>query len=359
MGHTHRAAFAATLTLAAIATANAQDDAAFPEPERGSYVIENFEFEDGGVLPEMTVSYLTIGDPANPPVLITHGTTGQAEGMLNEPFAGNLYGPGQPLDASRYFLILVDAIGAGQSSKPSDGLRAEFPEQTLLDMVNAQKMLLEDHLDIERLHVKIGFSMGGMLTWTWLTEYPGFMDGGVPIASLPGPMAGRNWMMRRMVIDAVRDDPAWNGGDYEEQPPMLQYMSAWFGIATSNGNLRLQELGATREQADAFVDDKKENTTVGDANDVMYMWNASRNFDPTPKLGDIEARVLVILSQDDERNPVELPMLEENMAMIPDAELYIVPEDAQTKGHGTTFDAGYYADVLGEWMRTLPNAPTD
>ena len=347
------AVMAVSFALAAL-TADAQG---YPEPERGNYVIENFEFESGEVLPEMNVGYLTIGDPANPAILITHGTTSDAKSMLGEAFAGNLYGPGQPLDANEYFLILVDAIGAGESSKPSDGMRADFPEQTLVDMVNAQKMLLEDHLGIDHLHLKIGYSMGGMLTWTWLTEYPDFLDGGVPIASLPGPMAGRNWMMRRMVIDAVRDDPAWMEGNYEEQPPMLQYMSAWFGLATSGGNLRLQELGATREMADAYVDDRKANTKVGDANDVMYMWNASRNFDPTPKLGDIQAKVLVILSQDDERNPVELPMLETNMAMIPNAELLIVPESAETTGHGTTFNAALYADKLGEWMDALPNAP--
>lgn len=346
-------AFAVPLALAAMG-AQAQS---YPEPQRGNYVIENFTFESGEVLPEMNVSYLTIGDSANPAVLITHGTTGEGKSMLGSAWADNLYGPGQPLDAEKYFLILVDAIGSGESSKPSDGMRADFPEQTLVDMVNAQKMLLEDHLDIDRLHLKIGYSMGGMLTWTWLTEYPDFMDGGVPIASLPGPMSGRNWMMRRMVIDAVRDDPEWNEGNYEEQPPMLRYMSAWFGIATSNGNLRLQEIGATREMADAYVDERKEKQTVGDANDVMYMWNASRNFDPTPKLGDIKADVLVVLSQDDERNPVELPMIEANMAMIPNAELYIVPEDAQTSGHGTTFNASYYADVLAEFMAQLPNAP--
>ncbi len=346
-------ALAVPLAVAAFA-AEAQE---FPEPQRGTYVIEDFAFESGEVLPEMNVSYLTIGDPANPAVLITHGTTGQATSMLGDAFAGNLYGPGQPLDAEKYYLILVDAIGSGQSSKPSDGMRASFPEQTLVDMVNAQKMLIEDGLGLERLHVKIGFSMGGMLTWTWLTEYPDMMDGGVPIASLPGPMAGRNWMMRRMVIDAVRDDPAWMGGDYEEQPPMLRVASAWFGMATSGGNLRLQELGATNEMASDYVDARKAEQTVGDANDVMYMWNASRNFDPTPKLGEIEAKVLVILSQDDERNPVELPMVETNMAMIPDAELVIVPESAETTGHGTTFDASYYADELAAFMASLPNAP--
>ena len=216
---------------------------------------------------------------------------------------------------------------------------------------------MEDHFEIDRLHVKIGFSMGGMLTWTWLTEYPDFMDGGVPIASLPGPMAGRNWMMRRMVIDAVRDDPAWNEGNYEEQPPMLRYMSAWFGMATSGGNLRLQELGATNEMASEYVDTRKAEQKVGDANDVMYMWNASRNFDPTPKLGDITADVLLLLSQDDERNPVELPMLEENMALVPSGEVYIVPEDAETRGHGTTYDSSYYVEPLQAFLDGLPNAP--
>ncbi len=348
-------AFTATAALGMV-QAQAQETN-FPEPKRATYVIENFTFETGETLPAMNVSYLTIGDPANPAVLVTHGTTGQAKSMLGEPFAGNLYGPGQPLDASKYFLILVDAIGAGESSKPSDGMRATFPEHTLLDMVNAQKMLLEDGLGIDRLHVKIGFSMGGMLTWTWLTEYPDFMDGGVPIASFPGPMSGRNWMMRRMVIDAVRDDPAWNGGDYEEQPPMLRYMSAWFGMATSGGNLRLQDLGATNEMASAYVDKTKAEQKVGDANDVMYMWNASRNFDPTPKLADIKAKVLLIVSQDDERNPVELPMLKDNMALVPDGETYIVPENAETAGHGTTYNAATYAEQLGAFMRSLPNAP--
>ncbi|MGB3405928.1 MAG: alpha/beta fold hydrolase [Jannaschia sp.] len=349
---------AAICACLAAPTAQAQaQGTGYPEPVPGTYVIENFTFETGEVLPEMTVAYMTIGDPANPAVLVTHGTTSSGSSMLGEAFADNLYGEGQPLDASKYYLILVDAIGSGGSSKPSDGMRADFPEQTLLDMVNAQKILLEDGLGIDRLHLKIGFSMGGMLTWTWLTEYPDFMDGGVPIASLPGPMAGRNWMMRRMVIDAVRDDPAWMEGNYVEQPPMLRYMSTWFGLATSGGNLRLQELGATNEMASAYVDERKAGQKVGDANDTMYMWNASRNFDPTPKLGDITAKVLVVLSQDDERNPVELPMVAENMAKIADAQLVIVPESAETTGHGTTFNAAYYADELAAFMASLPNAP--
>ncbi|MFK7963634.1 MAG: alpha/beta fold hydrolase [Burkholderiaceae bacterium] len=350
--------FAKSVVAACALAVSSSAFAVFPEPKPGNFVIKDFKFESGDVLPEMNVAYMTIGDPSGAPVLITHGTTGSAKSMLGEKFAGNLYGPGQPLDASKYFLILVDAIGAGNSSKPSDGMRTKFPEQTLMDMVNAQKMLLTDHLGIDRLHLKIGFSMGGMLTWTWLTEYPEFMDGGVPIASLPGPMAGRNWMMRRMVIDAVRDDPAWKGGNYDEQPPMLRYMSAWFGLATSNGNLRLQRLGATREMADALVDEKKAKQKVGDANDIMYMWNASRNFDPSPKLESIKAKVLLLLSQDDERNPVELPMLKKGMAKIPDGSVYIVPEDDETTGHGTTYNAAYYADELSEFLSKLPNAPS-
>lgn len=343
------AAFAVTTSVAAAAD--------YPEPKKGVYTIENFTFESGETLPEMKVGYMTIGDPSGAPVLITHGTTSSGSSMLGAAFADTLYGPGQPLDANKYFLILVDAIGSGESSKPSDGMRADFPEQTLMDMVNAQKMLLEDGLGIDHLHLKIGFSMGGMLTWTWLTEYPDFMDGGVPMASLPGPMSGRNWMMRRMVIDAVRDDPAWMDGDYVEQPPMLRAQSAWFGLATSGGNRKLQKEGATRAMADAYVDDQKANLKVGDANDVMYMWNASRNFDPTPKLGDINAKVLVILSADDERNPVELPMLKEGMTAIPDAKLVIIPESDETTGHGTSFTAEYWADDLAAFMASLPNAP--
>lgn len=345
---------AAAMVLAAALPALAQ----YPEPERGTFVIENFAFENGETIPEMTVSYLTIGDPSGAPVLITHGTTGQATSMLGAAFADNLYGQGQPLDSEKYFLILVDTIGAGESSKPSDGLRAEFPEHTLLDMVNAQRMLLQDHLGIDRLHLKIGFSMGGMLTWTWLTEYPDMIDGGVPIASLPGPMSGRNWMMRRMVIDAVRDDPAWMGGNYEEQPPMLRYMSTWFGLATSGGTLRLQELGATNEMASAYVDQQKANQKVGDANDVMYMWNASRNFDPTPKLQDITAKVLVVLSEDDERNPLELAMLRDGMAKIEsEAAVLVVPQSTQTTGHGTTYNSAAYAETLRVFLQGLPNAP--
>lgn len=346
--------FVASFTMLALCKVAFAD---YPEPKHGTYTIKDFRFESGEVLPEMKVGYITIGDPSGAPVLITHGTNGSAKSMLNEKFAGNLFAPGQPLDAKKYFLILVDAIGAGNSSKPSDGLRAKFPEQTFKDMVAAQKMLLTDHFGINHLHLKIGFSMGGMLTWTWLTEYPDFMDAGEPMASLPGPMSGRNWMLRRMLIDAVRDDPAWNNGNYTEQPPNLRSFSIWFGLATNGGNQHLQKLGPTREIADAYVNERKEKQKVGDANDIMYMWNASRNFDPSPKLDQIKAKVLVILSEDDERNPLELSLLQDGMAKIRNGSVYIVPESSETTGHTTTFNSAHYVEPLRAFLESLPNAP--
>jgi homoserine O-acetyltransferase/O-succinyltransferase len=345
-----------TMTLATV-LAFASTGAAlaeYPAPVEGSFTIPNFTFENGEVLPEMKVAYLTIGDPTGEPVLLIHGTTGSAKGMLAEGFADQLFGPGQPLDASQYYIILPDTIGAGGSSKPSDGLRAAFPAYTMVDMVNAQKALVSDHLGIPHLRLVIGNSMGGMVTWTWGTEYPDYMDALVPMASVPGPMSGRNWMMRRMVIDSVRNDPAWRDGNYTEQPEQLRIASAWFAIATAGGEKRLQKLGATSAMADAFVDERLANTKVGDANDTLYQWEASRTFDPTPKLKDIEAAVLVINSEDDERNPPELDLLAKGMAEIGHGEVFLIPSSDETMGHGTTFAARYYSDRLREFLATTP-----
>ena len=327
----------------------------YPDPVEGDYVIENFEFHDGQTIPEMTVHYTTVGEPDGEPVLVLHGTNGTGGGMVSEGFAGALFGPGQPLDAAEHYLVLPDAIGAGGSSKPSDGMRAKFPRYNYDDMVEAQYRLLKDHLGIDHLRLVIGNSMGGMLAWTWGIEHPDYMDAIVPMASLPGPMSGRNWMMRRMVIDAVRTDPAWKEGEYTEQPPNLRTQSAWFGLATSGGNLALQKAGATREQADAVVDERLANQKVGDANDTMYQWDASRDFDPSADLEKITARVLVINSADDERNPPELGVLEEAMPRIANGEVYIIPESEDTTGHGTTGgQAALYAEPLGKFLASLP-----
>ena len=213
----------ALVSAALIADRGRRGAADFPEPKTSEYVIKDFTFHTGEVMPEMKVSYTTVGEPSGEPVLMLHGTTGSARSMLTEGFAGALYGPGQALDATKYFIIIPDAIGTGGSSKPSDGLRAAFPEYNYDDMVAAQYDLVKNHLGIDHLRLVMGNSMGGMLTWTWGVTHPDFMDALVPMASLPGPMSGRNWMMRRMLIDAVRTDPAWDGGNYKEQPPNLRH----------------------------------------------------------------------------------------------------------------------------------------
>ena len=327
----------------------------YPEPVEGTYVIEDFTFHTGETIPEMVVHYRTVGDRDGEPVLIVHGSTGTGESLLKEGFAGALFGPGQALDAQDHYIILPDAIGMGGSSKPSDGMRARFPRYDYADMIEAQHALVTEHLGIDHLRVVMGDSMGGMVTWLWGTTHPDFMDALVPMASLPGPMSGRNWMMRRMVIDAVRTDPEWNGGDYEEQPPKLREQTAWFGLATTNGNQRLQEIGATREAADAFVDDKLANQTVGDANDTMYRWDASRDYDPSADLGRIEAAVLAINAEDDERNPPELGVLEAGLARIPGAQAHIIPASPETMGHSTTGSmAQLYEPQLKAFLEGLP-----
>lgn len=342
-------------TAAFIAGCSAATAADFPEPVTDSFIIKDFTFHSGEVMPEMRVSYTTVGDSSGQPVLMLHGTAGSAKSMLSEGFAGALYGPGQPLDATRYFIIIPDTIGAGESSKPSDGLRAEFPEYNYVDMVNAQHDLLTKHLDIDHLRVVMGNSMGGMLTWTWGIEYPDFMDALVPMASLPGPMSGRNWMMRRMLIDAVRNDPDWNDGNYTEQPQALRLANVWFSIATSNGEKHLAKIGDSREAADAYVDKRLEEGTAPDANDAMYQWNASRDFDPVPDLDKIEAALLVINSEDDERNPPELDTLTNGMASIGHGEVYIIPATEETSGHGTTGSmAALYAEPLATFLASAP-----
>lgn len=336
-------------------TSLAASAAGYPPPQDGEYVIKDFAFHTGEVMPEMKVHYTTVGDPSGEPVLMLHGTAGSAKSMLSEGFAGALYGPGQALDATKYFIIIPDTIGTGGSSKPSDGLRAKFPGYNYVDMVKAQHALVRDHLGIDHLRLVMGNSMGGMLTWTWGIQYPDFMDALVPMASLPGPMSGRNWMMRRMLIDAVRNDPAWKGGDYETQPPNIRVANVWFGIATSGGEKRLQKLGPNGEAASAYVDKRLAEGKVGDANDVMYQWNASRDFDPTADLGKIEAALLVINSEDDERNPPELDTLAKGMAAIGHGEVYIIPATAETAGHGTTGGmAKLYEPQLKAFLEKTP-----
>jgi homoserine O-acetyltransferase len=298
--------------------------------------------------------YVTLGDPKSPAVLVLHGTNGNGTSLLSPDFGGQLFGPGQPLDASKYFIILPDMIGAGKSSKPSDGLRMRFPRYNYDDMVSATYRLLTEGLKIKHLRLVMGNSMGGMLTWTWGETYPDFMDALVPLASTPAPMSGRNWMLRRMLVETIKADPTWNGGDYTSQPKSLKLANAFFGFATSGGNLGLQKQAPTREAADRLVDARLTAPATGDANDVLYQFEASRDYDPSPKLARITAPVLAINSADDERNPNETGLLEKGIAQVKKGQIFLIPASDETRGHGTTGAAKFWKDRLATFLMGRP-----
>jgi len=261
----------------------------FPAPREADWTASDFRFHTGEVMPAMRIHYTTVGSPSGEPVLVLHGTAGSGSGMLTPAFAGELFGPGQPLDATKYFVILPDAIGAGKSAKPSDGLRAKFPRYNYDDMVLAQYRLVTEGLGIRHLRLVIGNSMGGMHAWLWGVRHPEFMDALVPMACQPTEMSGRNWMMRRMLIDAVRKDPDWKGGDYVAQPGALRVAAAFFGVATIGGSQAYYKAAPTREKADKLLDDRLAAPFTADANDYLYQWEASGDYNPAPGLDRIRA----------------------------------------------------------------------
>lgn len=324
----------------------------FPGRAEDDFVLRDFHFHTGETL-DLRQHYTTLGDRRKPAVLVIHGTNGTGAGMLNASFGGQLFGPGQPLDAAKYFIILPDTIGAGKSSKPSDGLRMKFPRYDYADMVTAQYRLLTEHLHVAHLRLVTGNSMGGMLTWSWTEQYPGFMDGAVPLASLPAAMASRNWMLRKMVIETIKADPAFQSGNYTAQPPSLKYANTFFGIATSGGTLGWQMRAGTHAQADRIVDDMLAAPAAADANDVIYQFDAARDYDPAPGLGAITAPVLAINSADDERNPPETGILQDNIKRVKDGRYYLIPASAETRGHGTTGNAALWKDQLAAWLARL------
>jgi homoserine O-acetyltransferase len=348
-----RAAAAGLLALSSWPAAAAD----YPAPLEADWTIRDFCFHTGEALPEMRVHYATIGDPSGEPVLILHGTGGTGTGLLSPTFAGELFGPGQALDATKYFVILPDAIGTGKSTKPSDGLRAKFPTYDYADMVEAQYRLVTDGLGLKRLRLVLGNSMGGMETWVWGTTHPGFVDGLVPMASQPTAMAARNWMLRRLMIESIRQDPEYQAGNYQKQPSSLRLANALFGVATNGGTLALQARGATHAKADQFVDEQLALPPPADANDFIYQWNASYNYDPQSALGRIDAPVLAINSADDERNPPETGVNERALKQLRHAQLYLIPASEQTRGHGTTGFAKFWAPRLHDFLQTLPHRP--
>ncbi len=314
---------------------------AYPEAKEGDFLIADFAFEDGSRL-DLRQHYRTLGTLRRGPdghasnaVIIMHGTTGSGAGFLSERFAGVLFEKGGLLDAQEYFIILPDAIGHGDSSKPSDGLRGAFPAYTYDDMVRAQYRLLTEHLGVDHLRLVTGTSMGGMFSWVWGYSYPDFMDAIMPLASLPVEIAGRNRMLRKMIIDAVRHDPDWNGGDYEEQPAGLREALYPLIVMTSSP-LQFQTVAPTREAAEELLEARVERySAVMDANDMVWAFDSSRFYDPAPHLEKITAPLLAINSADDQVNPPELAILEREVSRIPRGEAVVLPITPLTRGHGT------------------------
>jgi homoserine O-acetyltransferase len=351
IGHLARTAIAgAALSLIALAAVAAE----YPAPRRGDWTIKDFRFHTGETLPELRLHYATVGDPKGEPVVVLHGTTGSADSMLTPGFAGELFGPGQPLDAAKHYIILPDAIGHGRSSKPSDGLKTKFPRYNYDDMVEAQYRLLTDHLGLKHVRVVIGNSMGGMHTWIMGVKHPGFMDALVPMASQPSEMGSRNWILRRLLIETIRRDPAYADGQYTAQPPSLRLANVFFALATSGGTLALQKQAPTGALADALVDARLAAPPPADANDYIYQWDASRGYNPSPGLERIDAPVLAINAADDERNPPETGIMEREMRRLKAGRLVLIPASPETTGHGTTAFARFYKQPLQDFLQAAP-----
>lgn len=324
------------------------------EVKEHDFVIKRFTFHTGETLPELKMHYYTMGDPSGIPVLVLHGTTGSGKAMAAPRFAGQFFGKGQPLDAEKYFIIMPDAIGTGNSAKPSDGLKAKFPRYNYDDMVLAQYRLITEGLGVKHLRVIIGNSMGGMHAWLWAVNYPGFMDAIVPLASMPTAMSGRNWIMRRMIIDAVRKDPAWMGGDYTEQPQHFRTVHAWYNTATNGGTLAYQAQAPDSKAGDELMEKRLANLTKMDANDYMYQWDSSHDYNPSPKLDLIKTHVLAVNSADDERCPIETGLMEKELARLKNATYYLIPASAETSGHGTTMNAKFWSAEFDKFILTVP-----
>jgi homoserine O-acetyltransferase/O-succinyltransferase len=326
----------------------------YPAPKQGDFIARDFKFHTGETMPELRLHYTTVGEPTGQPVLVLHGSGGSAASMLTPAFAGELFGPGQPLDASKYYIIIPDGIGHGKSSKPSDGMKTAFPKYNYEDMVDVQYRLLREGLGLTHLRLVIGNSMGGMHTWIWGGKYPALMDALVPMAAQPTEMAARNWMLRRMMIETIRNDPDYNDGNYTAQPRMMKYAVAAYGFATSGGTLAYQTLAPTAEKADKMVDDRLATPITTDANDFIYQWQASHDYNPSSGLERIEATLLAINAEDDERNPPETGLTVARMKRVKNGKLYLIPASTETRGHQTTSNAAFYKEQLRELLQTAP-----
>jgi homoserine O-acetyltransferase len=332
--------------------------AEYPAPTESDFTIRDFKFASGETLPELRLHYRTLGKPEKDAqgkttnaILIMHGTTGSGAQFIRPEFAGELFGKDQPFDATKFFIVLPDGIGHGKSSKPSDGMHAKFPRYGYVDMVEADYRLLTEGLGVDHARLVMGTSMGGMHTWIWGELHPDFMDALLPLASLPTQISGRNRAWRRMVIDAIRNDPAWNGGEYKTQPPSLRTAAEMLWLMSSNPVLRQKDaptLGKTDEVLDKFVE---QIVKTDDANDVLYALEASHDYDPGPNLEKIQAPLLAINSADDLINPPELGILEQEIKRVPHGRAVVIPLSDKTRGHGSHTLAALWKDQLVDLLK--------
>ena len=331
----------------------------YPAPVPGDFTVRDFKFQSGEVLPELKIHYVTIGQPAKNKdgivtnaVIILHGTGGSHRQFLNERFAGVLFKKGGLLDAEKYFIIIPDNIGHGDSSKPSNGLRAKFPRYAYQDMVTLQHRLVTEKLGVNHLRLVTGTSMGGMHTWMWGEMYPDFMDALMPLASLPVEISGRNRFFRRMIIDPIRNDPDWQNGEYQTQPVRGLTTAIYTLIMMGSAPLQMQKQAPSREAADKLFDETmKARLAATDANDLLYQVDASRDYNPQPKLETIIAPLVAINSADDAVNPPELGIIEKEIGRVKNGRFILLPVTDQTRGHGTHTIPSIWQNYLAELLR--------
>lgn len=353
------AAIAASAFFLALGSpASAQN--AWPEQREGDAVFKDFNFASGETLPELKIHYITLGtakrnaagDIVNG-VLLLHGTSGTSKNWLQPTLAGELFAPGAPLDAQKYFIVIPDGIGRGGSSKPSDGLRTKFPHYRYVDMVVATHGLLTEHLGVKHLRLVLGTSMGGMQSWMWGEMHPDFMDGLVPIASQPIAISGRNWMYRRIGIEAIKNDPDWNGGNYEKNPTHYVY-AAPISVLMTESAVHFQQIAPTREAMDARYRQMVERASKLDANNQLYAIEAVMDYDPSKDLEKIKAKLLAINFADDEVNPPELGVMENGIKRVAGARFVLIPASDKTHGHYTYNLAAFWKQHLADFMNSLP-----
>ena len=351
------------LCVAAAAPLSAQNSRTTPGVV-GDYVVRDFRFASGEMLPQLTLHYRTLGQPRRDArgvvrnaVLIMHGTTGAGTQFLSPSFAGELYGAGQPLDTTKYYVVLPDGIGHGLSSRPSQGLHARFPHYTYDDMVDADHRLLTEKLGVTHLRLVMGTSMGGMHSWIFAERYPDFMDAAVPLASVPTSIAGRNRMIRKMAMDDIRRDVEWKGGEYTAPPSGLRGALQMLYIMTSAPLVQHRD-APTRDSADAiitrYLDARMRDT---DANDFLYAFDASRDYDPEPLLSRITVPVLAINSADDQVNPPELGIIERLIKRVSAGRFVMIPIGPATRGHGTHTVAAVWKKPFATFLDALSPLP--